>query len=356
MAVAEASPSSRLDQHGYDEGRPGGQPPNPGRERVISETAIRTENLVRRFGDFVAVDSVDLTIGRGEIYGFLGPNGAGKSTTVRMLCTLMAPTSGRATVAGFDVGSQPGDVRLRIGVALQDAALDPKQTGRELLRLQGLLYGLPRAAMATRVAELGELIDLSDALDRPIATYSGGMRRRLDLAAALVHNPEILFLDEPTTGLDPVSRVSVWNEVRRLNNELGMTIFLTTQYLEEADELCGRVGIINQGRIVAEGSPDDLKRAVGADIIIARVDGDAAALRPVIEALDVVQSVEAHGNELVIAADNGSAAISPVAVALNGCDAAVRDLTLRTPTLDDVFLELTGTHIESETATEETDR
>ncbi len=342
-------------------------PPEPGEGRVstppaavpgrtIGETAIRTEGLVRRFGEFVAVDNVDLTIRRGEIYGFLGPNGAGKSTTVRVLCTLLAPTSGTATIAGFDVGSQPGEVRLRIGVALQDAALDPRQTGRELLRLQGLLYGLPASAMGQRVTELGELIDLTDALDRPIATYSGGMRRRLDLAAALVHNPDILFLDEPTTGLDPVSRVSVWNEVRRLNDELGMTVFLTTQYLEEADELCGRVGIINQGRIVAEGSPDDLKRAVGADIIIARVDGDAAVLCPFIEALPGVQSVEAHGNEVVIATDNGSAAISPVAVALNSCQAAVRDLTLRTPTLDDVFLELTGAHIEDEATPEEINR
>src|ERR1700681_2986287 len=241
----------------------------------MSDVAIRTENLVRRFDDFTAVDEVDLTIGRGEIYGFLGPNGAGKSTTVRMLCTLMAPTSGTATVAGYDVGSQAGDVRLHIGVALQDAALDPKQTGRELLRLQGMLYGLPKSAMAKRVEDLGELIDLTDALDRPIGTYSGGMKRRLDLVAALVHNPEILFLDEPTTGLDPVSRASGWREVRRLNDQLGMTIFLTTQYLEEADELCDRVGIINRGRIVAEGRPDDLKRAVGADVIIARVDGDA---------------------------------------------------------------------------------
>ncbi|HEV7526563.1 MAG TPA: ATP-binding cassette domain-containing protein [Acidimicrobiia bacterium] len=311
-----------------------------------TETAISTQDLVREFGDFTAVDHVDLTIGRGEIYGFLGPNGAGKSTTVRMLCTLLAPTSGRATVAGFDVASRPGDVRLHIGVALQDAALDPKQSGRELLRLQGLLYGLPKKAMAKRVEELGELIDLTDALDRPIGTYSGGMRRRLDLVAALVHNPEILFLDEPTTGLDPVSRASVWAEVRRLNNELGMTIFLTTQYLEEADELCARVGIINQGRIVAEGTPDNLKRAVGADIIIARVDRDAGSLCQAVQQLDGVQSVEAHGNELIIATDNGSAAISPVAVALNACDVVVRDLTLRTPTLDDVFLELTGSHIE----------
>jgi ABC-2 type transport system ATP-binding protein len=272
---------------------------------------------------------------------------------MRMLCTLLSPTSGAATVAGYDVGSQPGDVRLHIGVALQEAALDPKQTGRELLRLQGLLYGLPKRSMAKRVDELGQMIDLGEALDRPIGTYSGGMKRRLDLVVALVHNPEVLFLDEPTTGLDPVSRVSVWNEVRRLNEQLGMTIFLTTQYLEEADELCGRVGIINDGRIVAEGSPDDLKRAVGADIIIARVDGDATAVRSVIEALDGVQTVEVHGDELVIAADNGSAAISPVAVALNDCNARVRDLTLRTPTLDDVFLELTGSHIEREDQLEE---
>jgi ABC-2 type transport system ATP-binding protein len=312
----------------------------------MPDVAILTEALVRQFNGSNAVDEVNLEIGRGEIYGFLGPNGAGKSTTVRMLCTLLTPTSGRASVAGFDIASQPGDVRLRIGVALQDAALDPKQTGRELLRLQGLLYGLPQSAMPKRVEELGELIDLTDALDRPIATYSGGMKRRLDLAAALVHNPEILFLDEPTTGLDPESRTSVWAEVRRLNDELGMTIFLTTQYLEEADELCGRVGIIDRGRIVAEGSPDALKRAVGADIIIARVDREAAPLRAIVEALDTVQSVEAHGNELVIATDNGSAAISPVAVALNDCDVTVRDLTLRTPTLDDVFLELTGSHIE----------
>ena len=312
----------------------------------MPEAAIRAEGLVRQFDGLTAVDEVDLDIPRGEIYGFLGPNGAGKSTTVRMLCTLLAPTGGRAWVAGHDVASQPGDVRLRIGAALQEAALDPKQTGAELLRLQGLLYGLPKSAMPQRVAELGELIDLSDALDRPIDTYSGGMKRRLDLAAALVHNPEIMFLDEPTTGLDPVSRATVWAEVRRLNQQLGMTIFLTTQYLEEADELADRVGIIDRGRIVAEGTPAELKRSVGADVIVARVDADAESVCPVVERLAGVQSVEVHGNELVIATDNGSAAISPVAVALAGCEVRVRDLTLRTPTLDDVFLDLTGSHIE----------
>ena len=315
--------------------------------------AVYAEALVRQFGGVRAVDGVDLQIPAGEIYGFLGPNGAGKSTTVRMLCTLLAPTGGRALVAGHDVASEPGRVRLRIGVALQDAALDPKQTGTELLRLQGRLYGLSRRALARRLAELGELIELGDALDRPIGTYSGGMKRRLDLAAALVHNPEVVFLDEPTTGLDPASRARVWSEIRRLNQQLGMTIFLTTQYLEEADELAHRVGIIDLGRIVAEGTPADLKRSIGSDVIVARVDGDAAGARPAVEAVPGVRSVEAHGNELLIAASDGTAAISGVAVALAGSAVAVRDLTLRTPTLDDVFLELTGAHIEHTNAQED---
>jgi ABC-2 type transport system ATP-binding protein len=308
--------------------------------------AIYTEGLIRTFDGSCAVDRIDLSIAPGEIYGFLGPNGAGKSTTVRILCTLLAPSGGKAIVAGHDVATEPGRVRLRIGVALQDAALDPNQTGIELLRLQGLLYGLSKRAVLQRISELAELIDLGDALGRRIGTYSGGMRRRLDLAAALVHNPKILFLDEPTTGLDPVSRVSVWAEVRRLNRDLGMTIFLTTQYLEEADELADRVGIINHGRIVAEGTPVDLKRSIGTDVIIARVDGEAAAMRTLVENIPDVLSVEAHGGELVIATGNGSAVISPVAVALAEGDILVRDLTLRTPTLDDVFLELTGRHIE----------
>jgi ABC-2 type transport system ATP-binding protein len=322
----------------------------------MSDVAIEAAALVRRFDEFTAVDEVDLAVERGEIYGFLGPNGAGKSTTVRVLCTLLAPTSGTAAVAGYDVATQPGAVRLRIGVALQEAALDPKQTGRELLRLQGLLYGLPKEALKARVEELGVLIDLADWLDRPIDTYSGGMKRRLDLVAALVHNPEVLFLDEPTTGLDPVTRVRVWEEVRRLNEKLGMTIFLTTQYLEEADLLCHRVGIIDRGRIVAEGTPAELKRSVGADVIVARIDGDARSLCPIVESLPGVQGVESHGEELVIATDNGSAAISPVAVALSECDVTVRDLTLRTPTLDDVFLELTGSHIERTNGSEEAAR
>ena len=320
---------------------------------VPARYAIHAERLARHFSGVRAVDGVDLQIPPGEIYGFLGPNGAGKSTTVRMLCTLLSPTGGRALVAGHDIAAAPGRVRLGIGVALQDAALDPKQTGSELLRLQGRLYGLGNRALVRRLAELAELTELGDALDRPIGTYSGGMKRRLDLAAALVHNPQILFLDEPTTGLDPASRARVWAEIRRLNQQLGMTIFLTTQYLEEADELAHRVGIIDHGRIVAEGTPGELKRSVGTDVIVARVDGDPSVALPLVQAVPGVRGAEAHGGELVIATGDGAAAISGVAVALAKCAVAVRDLTLRTPTLDDVFLELTGSHIERKNGKED---
>ena len=320
---------------------------------VSARYAIQAERLARHFSGVPAVDGVDLQIPPGEIYGFLGPNGAGKSTTVRMLCTLLSPTGGRALVAGHDIAAAPGRVRLAIGVALQDAALDPKQTGSELLRLQGRLYGLGNQALVRRLAELAELTELGDALDRPVGTYSGGMKRRLDLAAALVHNPQILFLDEPTTGLDPASRARVWAEIRRLNQQLGMTIFLTTQYLEEADELAHRVGIIDHGRIVAEGTPGELKRSVGTDVIVARVDGDPAVALPLVQAVPGVRGAEAHGGELVIATGDGAAAISGVAVALAKCAVAVRDLTLRTPTLDDVFLELTGSHIERKNGKED---
>jgi len=318
-------------------------------------SAITTEGLVRTYDGVPAVDGLDLDIRQGEIYGFLGPNGAGKSTTVRMLCTLLAPTAGRAVVAGHDVAAEPGKVRLAIGVALQDAALDPKQTGVELLRLQGRLYGLSRGEIDQRLEELTELVDIGEALHKPISTYSGGMRRRLDLAAALVHNPEVLFLDEPTTGLDPVSRARVWDEVRRLNDELGMTIFLTTQYLEEADELADRVGIINAGRLVAEGTPEELKHNIGDDVIVARVDGDPAAALATLVDVDGVNAVDASGSEVVVTAANGAATIGPVAVALDNAGIALRDLTLRTPTLDDVFLELTGTHIRSDEGTDQDD-
>ena len=231
----------------------------------IGGPAVLAEGLVKHYTDgdetVEAVRGVDLAIRTGEIFGFLGPNGAGKSTTVRMLTTLLTITSGRAEVAGADVASAPDEARAKIGVALQEAGLDPRQTGRELLTLHGELFGLDRAAAADRARELLALVELGDAADRVIKGYSGGMQRRLDLAAALVHEPEVLFLDEPTTGLDPASRLTVWEEMRRINGN-GTTIFLTTQYLEEADQLCDRIAIIDGGLIVCEGTPEELKASL----------------------------------------------------------------------------------------------
>jgi ABC-2 type transport system ATP-binding protein len=226
------------------------------------ELAVEAERLVKQYRSRAetvdAVRGVDLTVGIGEVFGFLGPNGAGKSTTVRMLTTLLSITSGTARVAGIDVSADPDGARRRIGVALQEAGLDPRQTGRELLVLQARLFGISAAHAAQRAEELLELVDLVDASDRRIKGYSGGMKRRLDLASALVHEPEVLFLDEPTTGLDPASRLTVWDELRRINAR-GTTIFLTTQYLEEADQLCDRLAIIDGGLIVREGTPQQLK-------------------------------------------------------------------------------------------------
>jgi len=311
----------------------------------LPDAAVVTAGLVRTFGETRAVDGVDLAVAPGEIYGFLGPNGAGKSTCVRVLCTLLTPTAGRATVAGYDVLTHAKDVRLRIGVALQDASLDPNQNGDELLRLQGRLYGLTRAEIDDRLGSLASLVDIGDALHHRIKTYSGGMRRRLDLAAALIHKPQVLFLDEPTTGLDPVSRLRVWDEVRRLNAE-GMTIFLTTQYLEEADALAHRVGIIDRGGLIAEGTPAELKRSLGSDVIVASVADGVERACAALEQLDRIERVERHGDEITVRTRDAAAVLSPVAVALDGCGVPVRSLTMRTPTLDDVFLELTGAHLQ----------
>jgi ABC-2 type transport system ATP-binding protein len=314
-------------------------------------SAIETQALSRRFGESMAVDALDIDVAAGEIYGFLGPNGAGKSTTVRMLTTLLLPSSGRARVAGHDVGTQAEQVRLHIGVALQSAALDPKQTGRELLDLQGRLYGLNADQRLRRVAELLELVDIGDAIDRRIGTYSGGMKRRLDLAAALVHDPDVLFLDEPTTGLDPLSRAAVWDEVRRLNEELRMTVFLTTQYLEEADALADRVGIIARGRLVAEGTPTDLKRSVGSDVIIVKAQpGRSDDIIAALAGLPGLDLVEAAGDEVLISVADGAKAISPVAVALAERHIALEGLVLRTTTLDDVFLHVTGERMKDDSA------
>jgi ABC-2 type transport system ATP-binding protein len=313
----------------------------------LEDLAVQAVGLTRRFGDYRAVDTLDLRIGSGEIYGFLGPNGAGKSTAVRMLCTLLRPSDGTAVVAGHDVVREPIEVRRRIGVALQEAALDDGQTGRELLRLQGRLYGLGAAAVGRRVTEVLDLVDIGAAIDRRIKTYSGGMKRRLDLAASLVHDPELLFLDEPTTGLDPHSRATVWSEIRHLNAELGMTIFLTTQYLEEADQLADRVGILHKGRLVAEGTPAQLKRAQGADVVVAEVQGHDPSAVDRLSALSVVDGVHRDEGRIVVSTPDGPGAVTDIAQILGRSDLVVRSLTLRTPTLDDVFMTLTGSRLEA---------
>lgn len=326
----------------YEEGARSEQPPSNG----FSGPAVQTSGLVRRFGPTVAVDGLDLCVNRGEIYGFLGPNGAGKSTVVRILCTLLRPSAGTASVAGYDVADDPQSVRVRIGVALQEAALDDRQTGRELLTLQGRLYGLSAAQVRTRLGEVLDLVDIGAAIDGRIGSYSGGMKRRLDLAAALVHDPEILFLDEPTTGLDPHSRAAVWSEVARLNRELGVTIFLTTQYLDEADALADRVGIIASGRLVTEGSPSALKHSVGHDVIVAQVEGNGLAALESLRSLDGLAPAWNPDGTLTVNAQDGAAALGAVAMTLGRAGVQITGLTMRTPTLDDVFMAVTGSRIE----------
>jgi len=309
--------------------------------------AIVVNGLERAFGEVHAVQGIDLTVPEGEIYAFLGPNGAGKTTTVRMLTTLLLPTGGGATVAGRDVVKEARAVRGSIGVALQEAALDPLMTGRELIRLQATLQGIPTAEGRRRADDLLERVDLSGAADRRVGTYSGGMQRRLDLAAALVHEPQVLFLDEPTTGLDPVSRKTIWEEVRTLN-DAGTTVFLTTQYLEEADQLADDVAIIDSGRIVAEGSPDSLKAEFGnPHIQLHLADGSVAEAEAVLAPLGKLLPPR-DGRCVEVEVPNGAADIPRVVRALDEAGIAVESLELVRPTLDDVFVAKTGYHLEEE--------
>ncbi|NBT36823.1 MAG: ATP-binding cassette domain-containing protein [Actinobacteria bacterium] len=311
---------------------------------MTSEAPIIAENLVRHFGDVHAVNGINLTVNQGEIFGFLGPNGAGKSTAVRMLTTLLRPTSGTARVAGFDVAKQPNEVRRRIGVALQDAAIDPLMTGTELLHLQAVLYGIPSSKTASRAGELLERVGLTAAADRRVGTYSGGMRRRLDLALSLIHQPSVLFLDEPTTGLDPMSRLTLWEEVRRLNQE-GTTVMLTTQYLEEADQLADRIAIIDKGLIVREGKPSELKVGVGFPTLLVNVPKDQmdAAKSVLLEFGDLRPTAE---GTLGVGLRGGATVVTDVVRKLDEARVRVQHLEVNEPSLDDVFAEATGHRLE----------
>ena len=309
--------------------------------------AVQVRSLRRTFkGGVEAVRDIDLSVARGEVFGFLGPNGAGKTTTVRMLCTLLPPTAGSASVAGIDVVADPAEVRRRIGVALQEIGLDPVQTGRELLELQCGLYGITGADARTRAEELLALLGLTDAADRRTKTYSGGMKRRLDLASALVHSPEVLFLDEPTTGLDPASRLTVWAEVRRIN-AAGTTVFLTTQYLEEADQLCDRLAIIDAGEIVAEGTPERLKAQMGHDVVTLALNGaDAAATESAVGELAGLERVVAETDQLALYLEDGAGSIAEIVRRLDRGGIQVGAIAVSRPSLDDVFLQATGRRLE----------
>jgi ABC-2 type transport system ATP-binding protein len=311
--------------------------------------AVEVEQLVREFkGGIRAVDELDLDVRDGEIYGFLGPNGAGKTTVVRILTTLLRPTAGRARVAGHDVVREGDAVRRAIGVALQEAAIDPLMTGRELLRMQGALHGLRGPEARERAAQLLDRVGLTEAGDRRVGGYSGGMRRRLDLALALVHRPHVLFLDEPTTGLDPTSRIALWREVSALHEE-GTTVFLTTQYLEEAEQLADRVGIIARGTLVAEGTPASLKQRVKEPTVHVELadPADAPAARAALARLGTVDAPnERTPARVALHTSAGKAAIAPVVRALDDHGVVVEFVEVETPTLDDVFMAVTGSHLE----------
>ena len=318
-------------------------------------TMIATTGLARTFktrtGDVEAVRGVDLRVGAGEIFGFLGPNGAGKTTTLRMLTTLLAPTAGEATVAGADLRRQPNEVRRRIGYVPQGGSTDPAETGRGELVIQGRLHGMSKGDAEARAADVLRSLDLEAAADRGTGTYSGGMRRRLDIGLGIVHQPAVLFLDEPTTGLDPQARARMWEEIAGLR-EQGTTVFLTTHYLEEADALCDRLAIIDHGRIVAEGTSDQLKQAVAGDVVTIGVDGGGALVLALVEDLPFVReaSHDDEGRLVRLYVDRGEVAVPHLLRTLDAAGYAPTSIALNKPSLDDVFLRQTGRSLREEPA------
>jgi len=308
--------------------------------------AIATTGLTMRFNGFTAVDSVDLSIEKGELCGLLGPNGAGKSTIIKMLTTMLRPSAGSAAVWGFDIGRERDAVRNSIGVVFQDPAVDSQLSGRENLDFHGRMYGMDRKTRAERVAEVLELVDLTDRADVLMEDYSGGMQRRLEIARGLMHHPSVLFLDEPTLGLDAQTRRYIWRYILKMNQEEGVTVVLTTHYMEEADHLCERVAIIDQGKIVALDTPENLKDLIGADIVTLEVDdgiGDEAA--EAFSKFEGVEAVDRSGSTLNLSVDRGEARIPEIVLGACRVGVKIRSVSMHEPTLEDVFLKFTGKKI-----------
>jgi ABC-2 type transport system ATP-binding protein len=317
----------------------------------MSIGTIVVHDLVKTFKNNVqAIQGISFEIDNGQFFSFLGPNGAGKSTTIQVLTTLLRPTSGAAWISGYNVDKVPEKVRREIGVALQETGIDPALTGRELLILQARLFGYNGIDAKKRADELLELINLNEVADRKVGQYSGGMRRRLDLALSFVNEPKILFLDEPTTGLDPYNRNAIWEEIRRLNQEFGTTIFLTTQYLEEADQLSERIAIIDQGRIVSSGTPKELKSQIGMDVIEMVFEDEAEAQQAQIALRGMTKNERLTEHRLTVYVENGSSTLPEIVRKLDAEGLNVLSLSLAPPTLDDVFLQVTGEHFRTDEA------
>ncbi|MEM3670562.1 MAG: ATP-binding cassette domain-containing protein [Thermoprotei archaeon] len=320
-------------------------------DSYTSTNAVEVKGLSKSFdGKTFAVNNVSFTVSKGEIFGFLGPNGAGKSTTIKMLTTVVRPTSGNAVVCGYDVIKEPAMVRRVIGVVPQEYTADEDLTGRENLMLVAGLYGVPKSEALRRTEELLQLVELTDAANRKVITYSGGMRRRLELAAGLINRPQLLFLDEPTLGLDVQTRAAIWKYIVSLKEEFKMTIFLTTHYLEEADSLCNRIAIIDHGRIIKIGTPSQLKSEVGGDIIEVKVSGKADGLESVIASLPNVKDVKVSDSTFRIKAASGEETAPTVIDAVRSRGLTVSRISLTKPTLDEVYLELTGKSLREEQA------
>lgn len=321
---------------------------NSAGSRGSREEVIVVENLVKRYGDVEAVRGISFKVYRGEIFGFLGPNGAGKTTTIHVLATVIRPTSGRALVAGHDVVREPGRVREKIGIVFQDPSLDDQLTGYENMYIHGRLYGLRGKRLEERIEEMLRFVELYEHRNRLVKTYSGGMRRRLEIARALLHRPEVLFLDEPTLGLDPQTRAHIWEYIEKLRSEHGVTVFLTTHYMEEAERLCDRIAVIDHGRIIAMGSVEELKSLVGGDVVYLSVRApkgvDPCSL---LEGL-VEECKPAAGQRIMVRAGRAGEAIPRLLKVLESRGVEVLEATYRSPTLNDVFLYLTGREIREE--------